>query len=287
MKAFQALQVSFVRLWRLWPVALVLWAINFATAACLALLPAAALWGPAHRPAIQTAADGIELQLLLEIITIPVVNQNVGLPVQTPAYQQAVLLLLGVGGLLPFATLLPSAFLHGGAWLTLHEYPQPFSLKRFLWGGAHWYGSFWVLGVAEGLGSLSLAAALAFLVPLVAGWSRELSWALLLMVAGVSLVGFMLCELAGAALIVKGTRNPFSAFHTAAQWLGSSPPALHLTYGVTLFALLFIHLLFRFGLFPVVPLAVWPLALLVQQAFILLRLLARLWRWGSVLAVIG
>ena len=48
-----------------------------------------------------------------------------------------------------------------------------------------------------------------------------------------------------------------------------------------------IHLGFRFGLMPRLRLEQWPLVLLVGQAFILLRLWARLARWAGLMEMAG
>jgi hypothetical protein len=50
--------------------------------------------------------------------------------------------------------------------------------------------------------------------------------------------------------------------------------------------ILFVHIIFRLGLFPHLPLYFWPVVLLAQQVFVLVRLFVRSQRLAGIAALV-
>jgi hypothetical protein len=278
---------------------LTLFAVNVASALLLAALPALGLAaGFGHRPAIRQAADGVDAWLVIETLFSPLADGMLGQGVSTPTPPvqggaQASMLALATAAALPLLAWLPTAFVSGGVLLTYAEAPQHFGWRRFWWGCWHWFGAFLLLGMGQFIVSLALflpALTAAVAAIAAAGW---LVW---IAVPGLLLLAVLwtaLMECTRATAVVRGTRNVVRAFGGAAGFIFRHLLVVAGLYGLALLALGLVHALFRWGLgmYPSamahLPLAWWPLVLLVQQAFILARLGARLVRLAGSVALIA
>jgi len=90
---------------------------------------------------------------------------------------------------------------------------------------------------------------------------------------------------ASLPFVREGTQNVFQAFAGALRFVFRHPLPVAGLYGLALLLLGTLHVLFRQGLMPRLPLDRWLLVLLVQQAFILARLWARLVRLAGGVAL--
>jgi len=265
-------------------VLLILFAANLLSALLLAVLPALGLATEfGHRPAIREAADGVDAWLVIETLMSPVsvlaLAEEGIQPQLTPGMQQATLLVLFTTVLLPLLAWLPSAFLSGGLLLTYAEVPQRFHWRRFLWGCWHWFGAFLLLGAVQGgafvvLFGLVIVAAVAAITA-VGGW---LAWIVIPLLALVAVLWLMLMECTRIAAIVGEMRNVARAFGGAVRFAFRNFLPVAGLYGLALLLLGALHALYYWGLTPHLSLGCWPLVLVVQQAFILARLWARLVR---------
>ncbi|MGE5221889.1 MAG: hypothetical protein ACM3PY_05605, partial [Omnitrophica WOR_2 bacterium] len=82
-------------------------------------------------------------------------------------------------------------------------------------------------------------------------------------------------------LVVGDTRDLRRGFRQAVLFLWRNPKTLASFYLLKLSALLAAHSIFVIGLFPRLPLWIWPLVLMSQQVFIALRLSLRLARYAG------
>jgi len=291
--SWDAFRTGLARVVRYRWVWLILFAVNVASALLLAALPALGLAaGFGHRPAIRQAADGVDAWLVIETLFSPLADGMLGQGVSTPTPPvqggaQASMLVLATAVALPLLAWLPTAFVSGGVLLTYAEAPQLFGWRRFLWGCWHWFGAFLLLGIGQFVASLALflpALAAAVAATAAAGW---LAW---IAVPGLALLGVLwtaLIETTRVIAVVRGKRNVFRAFSGAVGFIVRHFPAVAGLYGLALLALGLVHALFRWGLMAHLPLDWWPLVLLVQQAFILGRLGARLVRLAGSVALVA
>jgi len=263
-------------------VLLILFAVNLLTALLLVALPALGLLGPAHRPAVRQAADGVDAWLVIETMMSPLTNavlEGSTEPTPPPGLQQGILLVLLTAALLPLLSWLPASFLTGGVLLTYAEAPPSFRWRRFLWGCWHWWGSFLLLGAVQGVASILLFAPLigaaGGAIAAAGGW---LVWLVVPLLALVAVLWLALMEITRIAAVVGGRRNVARAFGGAVRFIFRHPLPVAGLYGLALLLLALLHALYRLGLMPHLPLDWWPLVLVVQQAFILARLWARLAR---------
>lgn len=268
-----------------WLLAL-LFVVNLFSGLCLAALPAVSLLGPAHRPAVRQAADGVDAWLVVETLLSTLQAQTLGLAAGEAA-PQAGFLQAGMTALLalllvPIAAWLPGSFLGGGLLLTYLEAPQPFRLRRFLWGCWRWFGAFLLLGLVQGGAALLLFTALgALAVALAIGVGAWTAWATVPLLVCSAALWLAWSELSRVAAVAGATRNVARAALDAARFLFRHLRAAALLYGAALALLLLVHALFRLVLLPLLPLDFWPLAMVGQQLFILARLWARLVRLGG------
>ncbi len=271
-------------------VLLVLFTVNLLSALMLATLPALGLatW-LGHRPAIREAADGVDAWLVVETLTAPLSGTALGedgWPELTRRLRQATLLGLVTAAALPLLAWLPSAFLSGGVLLTYAEAQQPFRWSRFLWGCYHWFGAFLLLGVMQGLSFFLLfapaIAAAVVAVAVVGGW---LAWVVVPLLAFLVILWLALMECTRIVAVVGETRNIARAFGGAVRFVFRRPLPVAALYGLALLLLALLHVLYRWGLMPRLPLDWWPLVLVVQQAFILARLWVRLVRLAGGVAL--
>jgi hypothetical protein len=256
---------------------LLVFAVNLFSALLLAVLPALGLAsGLGQRPAIFAAADGLDAWLVIETLMSSLSTAALG---ESGAFPRATLLFAPLlVFVLPLVAWLPGAFLHGGLLLTYAEAPQPFRWRRFLWGGWHWWGAFLLLGAVQGAVSavlLLLTATIAGIVAALGTWAVWIAAPLLVLL---SMLGLALLEFTRAFAIVDGTCNLAQAFGRATSLVLRRPLAVGLLYGLSFLLVGLLHAVFRLGLFPYLPLEMWPLVLVAQQAFIVLRLGTRLAR---------
>jgi hypothetical protein len=292
MNLWQAFQTGLGRTGRYWQLWLILYVFNLLGALVLALLPALSLVsGPGHRPAIRQAADGLDAWMVIETLmspsTMAALDQGATENVLTPGLQQA--LLVGAITLLalPWLAWLPSALMSGGLLLIYSEAPQPFRSRRFLWGCWHWFGSFLLLGLVQAFGLiLALLPTLLLLMP-AARVGRWLAW---LIVAGLVLwiaLWLVLLEYSRIEAVVGRTRNSARAFGRAVRFVFRHPLPVAGLYLLTLVLAGMLHALFRLGLLPSLPLNQWLLVFLVQQIFMLARLVLRLVRLAGGTALVA
>ncbi len=292
MTGWQAFQTGLARTLRYPQVWLAAFVVNVLSALLLAALPALSLAsGLGHRPAIRQLADGLDAWYVIELMMSPLSGAALegggAAPELAGGLESGVLFAFLVGAALPLVAWLPAAFLNGGLLLTFHEAPQRFRWRRFLWGCWHWWGAFLLLGAAQGFVSvfvlLPLTGAALGLVAVAGGWSAWIVVPLLLLL---TIFGLALMEYTRAFAVVDDTRNVFGALGRAFRFVFGRPLAVGLLYGLTFLLAGLLHVLFRLGLMPALPLEIWPLVLVVQQTFIALRLGTRLVRQAGGLALI-
>jgi hypothetical protein len=291
MVAWSALLIGLRRALVYWQVLLMLLLGSLFTAGSLALLPGLALIPLANRPVLAEIAAGVEARHLVDLFGGLLQSQSAVLRGGEPGAPPGGV----VGGLLSLTfsvVLLPllggvvSAFLYGGTLQTYHLAPEPFHWGRFLAACWRWFPGFLLMALLQaGLFLLLVVPPALLLFTLLSGawnWGAWLAAALVLMVLGAWLTLF---ELARVQMVAIDTRNPFRGLGRAFSLIFRFPASIFGFYVLALLLLLFVHLLFRFGLLPITPLAVLPLALLVQQAFILARLFVRAVRLAGLAAL--
>ncbi len=263
---------------------MLLYVVNLASAACLAAFPAwelASTFG--RRPALREAADGVDVWMAIESLMFPVSGEALGVEgaAAAPARWLAwtTIWAIAVVLLLPPVAWLPADLLYGGLVLTYTEAPAPFRWRRFLWGCWRWFGPFILLDGVQGAVLLLLALPLtiaALAASLFVG--RWLGWmlraALLMLLAAWTLWA----ELSRVVAVVEPTCNIFRAMRRAARFIRRHFRAVVMLYAAAFVLLGAFHLLYRWAFKPYLPLHWWLLVLMVQQAFVLARLWARLAR---------
>jgi hypothetical protein len=291
LNGWDALRISVSRVLRYRQMLVLLFGVNLLSALLLAVLPAVGLAAEfAHRPAIRKAADGVDAWLVIETLMAPVssnVLKGEGWAELTRWLQQATLVGLTTLAVLPLLAWLQAAFLRGGVLLTYVEASHPFRWRRFLWGCCHWFGAFLLLGALQALASGVLFVPLiGIAVGAIAAVGRWLTWVLVPLLAAVAALWLAVTECTRIVAVVGQTRNVFRAFGGAVRFVFRSFPAVVGLYGLALALLGSLHALYRWGLMAHVPLGWWPVVLLVQQAFILGRLGARLARLAGGVALV-
>lgn len=291
MNGWHAFRTGLARALRPPWVLLVLFAANLASALLLAALPALGLtaW-LGHRPAIRHAADGTDAWLVLEGLLASFANTALGQGADVSEFAQKAIYVawanLAALLLAPVAAWLPTAFLTGGVLLAYAEAPASVRLRRFLWGCWHWFGAFLLLGLVQGiLFALVFTAVAIVAVLLISALGQWLAWVIIPLAVLFGVLWLALFEYTRVAAVAEGTRNIARAFGRAVRFCFRHPLAVGGLYGLALLTLGLAHALFRVGLFPRLPLTWWLLVLAVQQAFILVRLWARLVRLAGATAL--
>jgi len=281
---------------RCWPVLLALWLGTLAAALPPALTPANQLMALASRPVIGSIADGLDSWQALDAYGLLMGRQAAlimgreGAAVWTetpPGLAEGLAGLAWAGLLAPLLGWVVFAFLDGGALMVYREAPAPFRLSRFLAGCLKWFGAFLALGALQAglfLAGFLPAALLALRLAARAGLWGALSAGLL---AALALAAWLaLFETARVWMAAADCRNPLRALRRAAVLLLRRPAALAGFYAAALFGLLALNALFRLVFLPAVPQELILPAVLAQQSFILLRLLARAARLAGLLAMV-
>jgi hypothetical protein len=280
-RAWTSFREGLSRSLRYWQVLAIFYFASQLGALPLVVLPALDLFRSANRPSIQEAADGIDAWMVVETLALRTRNLTQPAESVSPVPELAggltgiffISLITAVVG--PFLAWLTTAFLSGGAVLVYTETPQPFRWRRFWWGCWHWFGVFLLLGFVQILVAAVLLLPLGILSLVIfssGGWP---GWIILPGVGLAAFLGLVLFECTRIFAVAGGTRNLWQAFRAAFRFLLRRPAGLGGLYLLGLALLVLIHAVFRLGLLRALPLEVWPLAVLGQQSFILLRLWAR------------
>ncbi len=269
---------------------LILYLANLLPALLLALLPAMGLSTLLGlRPAITAAADGVDDWLAIESVMSALIDTALGESGSSWSnWVQGGMLygLLALVGLFLFAAF-SAAFLGGGTLLALAEAGQPFRLRRFLGGCWRWFGSFLLLGLIQGGVTLVVGGPLLLiaggLVFAVGDWLAALLAPLLALLA---LVWLTWLETARVTAVSGDTRNVAALLRQAARQLWRRPLDFAVLYGLALALLGLLHVVYRWGVRPMLPLEWWAVVLLVQQVFVVGRLAARVARLAAVMGLV-
>jgi hypothetical protein len=284
MNAREAFRKGWLRSGFYWQALIPLFLVNLLSGLLMAALPSLELLGPAHYTSIRDAASGVPTWMASEILFSPIntaeqagtsVNQSLPSDIST-----GILALLIALGLLPFLSWIPGSLMNGGVLATYWGWPDPFRWRKFLQGCWHYWGAFLLFGLLQTLLTLLL------IIPLLGVFSIAaalFSWSAILLAP---LFLFLLIlwtaftEVTQVYLVAGGKRKIGEALREALSLLRHQLISLASYYIVSLLLLLGLHVIFRGGIFPRMPLATWPLVLVLQQSFIVLRL----WAHASRLA---
>jgi hypothetical protein len=255
----------------------------------IAFLPGIRALDFAYRPAIQEAANGMDAWLLIESIFSEVNLQGMvdgesaGISTDGVQAVQMVLLAALVMPLLAWAS---TAFLSGGLVLTLSEASSPFRMRRFLWGCWHWFGVFLVFGLMKSaVGLFVLAPVFIGALGALAASPAWLGWVTIFGLSLILVIWISVNEFTYIFTVEERGRNIFRAFGKAAAFVLQNFTQVVVFYLFWLCLLAGVHAIFRLGIFPMLSLEIWLVAMIVQQVFILLRLWARVARMGTGIAL--
>ena len=276
-----------LRYWQL----LVLWYLFYLlSAVVLAILPAVGLLDFSRSTAIRDLADGMDAWLLSDLLLgglagSPDAGQG-GPPSLNTGTSLSLLGLLVILILLPLLAWLPAVFLSGGTLQTYAGAPGPFNFKQFLKECRAWFGLLIVLSLIELAGLALLVGAALLLLPLAFSFHQVLGYGLVFIFVLLLFLGLIFFDISAAALVTSERRAIFPAFQSAFRTILGRPLTIFILFILALGLLILFHVVFRLGLFPLLPFSIWPLVLIAQQVFITLRLWTRLFRWaGGVEAV--
>jgi hypothetical protein len=294
MSAWTAFRTGLGQVVKYWQVMVVLYGVALTTGVVVILLPALQLVEPARLTMIQDAAQGISAWMVQELAGI--LPNLPGMPVETtqsiPLQELPAVLLFGLGGAaaIPLIAWFTGSALAGGMLLIYSEAPNPFRWTRFLWGCWHWWGVFLAVSVFQAVFILFMFYAGIMLSQA----TLDSSWVVINNLAAVPLFAFLLLALSGIALleitrvsaVQVETRNPLKAIRYALVLTVRRPWSLVSFYLLAAIFIVFVHLTFRLGLFPHLPLYFWPVVLLAQQVFVLVRLFVRSQRLAGITALV-
>ena len=290
--AWHAFRQGLSQAWRYRGMLVLLYMVNLVTALLLTLIPAVLLADQYlyHPTAIRAAADGTDAWWVIEILLSPQSSLllNNALAEWVNWIGSFAMSQLVTGALIPLLAWLPATFLRGGVLLTYHEAPAPFRWQRFLWGCWHWFGTYLLLGLLQGLLGLilfgMLITGIIALAILTASWTLWLTLPLLALSAGIWLA---LGEMVRAASVVHHTRHVFKSIGSAARLIARWPLQAGGFYALSLLLAGVIVGAYRWAIKPWLPLSWWLLVLIIHQLVILTRLWARLARFSGGLALYG
>jgi hypothetical protein len=272
--------IGLSRALRYWQVLVILWAATLLVTAPLAAMPSASLFDLLHRPVIADMAAGITATQVVDLVAVfgqlQRESQAGDIGAAPSSVQTGVLGLVVAAMLLPLIGGVVSAFLYGGVLLTYAEAPAPFRLRRFMWGCWRWFGSYLLLALMQTVLFLLVLVPVFFML---AGWLWQFGtagWVLTgLLGLGLLLLWVIIFEAARAQTVANGRRNPLLGMRSGLRLLVAHPLRLIVFYCLGLLVWLVVHALFRLAVIPDLPLGLLPLALLVQQGFIVARLFTR------------
>ncbi|MEM7118729.1 MAG: hypothetical protein AAF614_40300 [Chloroflexota bacterium] len=269
---------------------LAVWLLNFLLAFGLALLPALNLVDASRWTAIRDVADGFDGWLFLEAFG-PALGAQVGLgdgeatlsDSVTAVLQQATTLLI----LIPVLAWVSHAWLKGGILFVYQQAPAEFQWRPFFRACWRWFFPFLLAGFLQASVTLvMIALILATMGPLAGAAGSWVWWGAVPFVA----IGFLLWlavgELTAVYAVAQNTHNIFRTFFQAFGFVATHLLTIFSLYIPTILVLLAVHALFRYGIHPELPRLWWPLVLLVQQLFIISRLVLRLWRFAAGVNVV-
>jgi hypothetical protein len=294
MTVWTAFRTGLERVVKYWQVLVVLYGVALTTGVVVILLPALQLVEPSRLTIIQDAAHGISAWMVQELAGI--LPNLPGMPIETtqsvPLQELPAVLLFGIGSAaaIPLIAWFSGSALAGGMLLIYSEAPNPFRWTRFLWGCWHWWGLFLAVSVFQAGFILVMLYAGIMMSQAIAGSS----WIVINNLAAVPLLGFLLLALSGIVIleitrvVAVGveTRNPLKAIRYALVFTLRHPWSLISFYLLAAVFILFVHIIFRLGLFPYLPLYFWPVVLLAQQVFVLVRLFVRSQRLAGIAALV-
>lgn len=264
-----------------WPVLAVMYLGLVLPAFGLALQPVWLLRELADRSVIGDIAAGIPDWLVFDVLGFLARAQLADGPIPENLIA-GLRALTWTGLLLPLVGGLVSAFLYGGV-LRAYITPELPGWGAFLSGCWRWFGCFLFLGFFQ---TIIFVPGFAFLGVLVLlAFTRVGAWAGVLALAfcGIAFVIWVIFfEVARVQAVVIKTRNPFRAFVRAARLMAYQARKIAGFYALALGALIGVHALFRLGILPHIPLDLLLPALVVQQAFVLLRLFMRAGRLAGL-----
>jgi len=181
---------------------------------------------------------------------------------------------------------LTDTFLAGGLLSIFAASPKPFRMTYFLRSCWHWFGVFILLSGIQIVATLSLFGIGAGLsaVLIILRWQWPV-WILLPVLVLVWLLLVAIFELTRVSAVVNQTRRIIPALREALRLVERRPLALALLYGLTFLGLGCLRVMYRRGVRPALPSGWWwPIALLLQQAYVLVRLWTRLARTAGAIA---
>jgi hypothetical protein len=282
MNTWQIFREGIRRSGQSWQVLVVLWLGELLPAFLLALLPALNLIEAARLTAFQETASGIPGWMGAELFaSFSTWQQGLGFDLASmfnrSFFSTAVTWLL----IVPPVAWLISSFLYGG---TLGRYLRPgedFQLHRFFSQCWRWWGKYLLLALVQVVTGLVILATGGFFFILglsISPWLGVLVLILALLTLGWWLALF---ELSRVSLAARDDHSILQSLARSSSLLRRRPWLLLRYYLLSLLGLLAVNFIFRLGLFPVMPLTVWPLVLVLEQAFIILRIWLRAARYAG------
>jgi hypothetical protein len=294
MAAWTAFRTGMGTVVKYWQVMVVLYGVALTTGVVVILTPALQLFEPARLTIIQDAAQGISAWMVQELAGL--LPNLPGMPVEAaqsiPLQELPGVLLFALGGaaVIPLVAWLTGSALAGGMLLIYSEAPNPFRWMRFLWGCWNWWGPFLMVSVFQA----GFILVIFYMGIVLSQAATDSSWGVINSLAAVPLLGLFLLVLSGIAIfeitrvaaVQVETRNPMKAIRYALIFALRNPLSLVSFYLLAAVVILFVHMIFRLGLFPHLPLYFWPVMLMSQQVFVLVRLFVRSQRLAGLTALV-
>jgi len=277
-------RATIARVWRR-PRAWVLFYLLVTLPATLVGLLQAAIWSPLLRsPVFTQALETRRLDFALDFLLSAPLGEQFGLVVPPKGTESLGIWLFSVCGILLFWPMFGLLWVAlEGAALASYAAPEPLSWPQFWRKARFWFGPFLLFNslglLVAGLALAALLAAgtgVAGTYPTLGGYIRTLGWAL---AGGIG----TWVELMRAAAVSSGIRHLGMAARQAWRTLNRHPFTLAglVGGGLLLYGLL---AFFYQQAMRVLPFSWWPAVLVVQQAYLILRLGVRLAREAGMVA---
>lgn len=287
---WKAFLTAFKNVYQYWQLLLITWLITLIPAFCFTLIPAASLFPYSYNPIISQVADGVDGWQVIETFLNPLSPSNAEDDI-TPTDFNTQRQFLAMGSII-FACVFPlvtlsTAFLRGGILATYAKQPNPFAIKYFLKACWHWFGVFILQNILQILSLLLIFGPLIAISIAMATYLGAITLWLTLPILCFSLIFWLAqWELTAALAINNNNRNIFQAAIQTVVYLIKSPLTWLSLYIPSLILLLLGHVIYRYGVRPIFPLNGWILLLIIQQLFILWRLIIRLVRYAGNLIIV-